>query len=264
MYFQERDTFLAEACAAKQDVLSALLVDGDATDAAARLGMPVAASYAVLDVEIADHPDESAPGTNATVARWRKLRRFRAELERRWSHPLLSRFDGNRGVVLLAHDHLDRDGTSEPDRRVRDLVLAAGAAAGAEVTAGAVVAPVADVPQAARTTRELRLLAVAGHPPGVYTLEELALEYQLTRPGPARDVLAGKLRPIDDEPDLLETLRTHLNGGLNRRRTARRLHVHPNTVDYRVRKVAKLTGLNAADAGHAAYLRAALITRTAF
>ncbi|MEV5542967.1 helix-turn-helix domain-containing protein [Saccharopolyspora shandongensis] len=257
VYFQERDTFLADAHAAKQDLLAALLTGGDSLDAAARLGIRLADSYAVLDVEIAAHPDESAPGTNADVARWRKLRRFRAELERRSPHPLLSRLNGHGGVVLLA-----RGDAADPDRRVHDLVLAAGAAAGADVTVGAVSASVPGIPEAARTAHELRRLAVAGRPPGVYTLDELALDYQLTRPGPARDVLAGKLRAIEDEPDLLETLCTHLGTGLNRRRTASRLHVHPNTVDYRMRKVAELTGLNPADATDAAHLRAALIART--
>nr|WP_218889209.1 PucR family transcriptional regulator [Saccharopolyspora hordei] len=257
VYFQERDTFLADAHAAKQDLLSALLTGGDAADAAARLGVSLAGSYAVLDVELAAHPDESAPGTNADVARWRKLRRFRAELELRSPQPLLSRLTAHGGVVLIA-----RDDTADPDRRVHDFVLAAGEAAGAAVTVGAVSAPVPGIPEAARTAHELRRLAVAGRPPGVYTLADLALDYQLTRPGPARDVLAARLRPLEGEPDLLETLRTHLGTGLNRRRTASRLHVHPNTVDYRMRKICELTGLNPADATDATHLRAALIART--
>ncbi|MER7077748.1 DNA-binding transcriptional regulator, PucR family [Saccharopolyspora kobensis] len=253
-YFQERDVFLADAHAAQQDLLSALLTGEDPADAAARLGVRLADGYAVLDVEIAPHPDESAPGTNADVARWRKLRRFRAELERRSPQPPLSRLNGHGGVVLLAAD--------DANLRVDDLVLASGSAAGADVTVGAVTASVPGIPEAARTAHELRRLAVAGRPPGVYTLADLALDYQLTRPGPARDVLVGRLRPIEDEPDLLETLRTHFATGLNRRRTASRLHVHPNTVDYRTRKIAELTGLNPADPTDATHLRAALIART--
>ncbi|MDA3642536.1 helix-turn-helix domain-containing protein [Saccharopolyspora indica] len=256
-YFQERDVFLADAHAAQQALLSALLTGDDPSDAAARLGIQPAAGYAVLDVEIAEHPDESAPGTNADVARWRKLRRFRAELERRTSQPLLSRLNGHGGIVLLACD-----GATEPGLRVHDLVMASGAAAGADVTVGAVPASVPGIPEAARTAHELRRIAVAGRPPGVYTLADLALDYQLTRPGPAREVLAGKLSAIEDESDLLATLRTHFATGLNRRRTARRLHVHPNTVDYRMRKIAELTGLNPADPTDATDLRAALIART--
>ena len=47
-----------------------------------------------------------------------------------------------------------------------------------------------------------------------------------------------------DGGELLTTLRAHLDGGLNRRHTARTLHLHPNTVDYRLRRIARLTGLD--------------------
>jgi DNA-binding PucR family transcriptional regulator len=42
---------------------------------------------------------------------------------------------------------------------------------------------------------------------------------------------------------LLETLEAFLDCGLDRRRTAKKLHVHPNTLDYRLRRVTELTGL---------------------
>jgi hypothetical protein len=43
--------------------------------------------------------------------------------------------------------------------------------------------------------------------------------------------------------DLLETLETFLDSQLDRRKAAQRLHVHPNTLDYRLRRVEELTGL---------------------
>jgi hypothetical protein len=43
--------------------------------------------------------------------------------------------------------------------------------------------------------------------------------------------------------NLLETLRTFVACDLDRRRAAERLHVHPNTLDYRLRRVEELTGL---------------------
>jgi PucR C-terminal helix-turn-helix domain len=46
---------------------------------------------------------------------------------------------------------------------------------------------------------------------------------------------------------LLETLDAFLACGLDRRRTAEQLHVHPNTLDYRLRRIAELTSL---DPGH--------------
>ncbi|MGW8651581.1 PucR family transcriptional regulator [Nocardia salmonicida] len=72
----------------------------------------------------------------------------------------------------------------------------------------------------------------------------MAIEYQLTRPGPAREHLAGVIAPLATHPELLETLRTYMATGLNRKATGRRLHVHPNTIDYRLRRVSGLTDLD--------------------
>jgi sugar diacid utilization regulator len=81
-------------------------------------------------------------------------------------------------------------------------------------------------------------------PPGVYELDDLVLEYQLSRPSPARDRLAGLLDPLAGKTDLLMTLRCYLDNARNRRQTAADLHVHANTVDYRLRQVGRLTGLD--------------------
>ena len=78
----------------------------------------------------------------------------------------------------------------------------------------------------------------------MYELDDLLLEYQLSRPGPARDRLAGMLAPLADRQDLLATLRCYLGNARNRRQTALDLHVHASTVDYRLRQVGRLTGLD--------------------
>ena len=74
--------------------------------------------------------------------------------------------------------------------------------------------------------------------------EDLVVEYQITRPGPARDALAALITPLTAQADLLETLRVHMSCGMNRRETARRLEVHPNTVDNRMSRVAATIGLD--------------------
>jgi hypothetical protein len=43
---------------------------------------------------------------------------------------------------------------------------------------------------------------------------------------------------------LLETLEAFLGCGLDRRRASEHLHVHPNTLDYRLRRITELTGLD--------------------
>lgn len=60
--------------------------------------------------------------------------------------------------------------------------------------------------------------------------------------GMAAQMAGSVLGPID-KGDLLETLRTFLGCGLSTRATAAELHVHENTVTYRVRRICDLLGV---------------------
>lgn len=107
-------------------------------------------------------------------------------------------------------------------------------------------------------------LEVAGRlslPDRLYRFAEVAIDFQLTRPGPGRDALAAVLAPIEEHPDLLETLRAYLEHGQDRRRTARALHLHPNSVDYRLRRIYQLTGTDGVDPAGLWTLRSALTVR---
>lgn len=58
----------------------------------------------------------------------------------------------------------------------------------------------------------------------------------------ARTMVAKVLGPVD-HGDLIETLQTFLSSGLSVRATARRLHVHENTVAYRVKRIVEAMGV---------------------
>lgn len=98
-----------------------------------------------------------------------------------------------------------------------------------------------------------------GHPVGAYDLRQLMLEVQVTRPGPARAALVDVLAGLTGHPDLLETLAAHVAEGGRRLDTAKRLHVHPNTLDYRLRRIRELTGVDPNDRDGAQLLRSATI-----
>ncbi|MFD4457487.1 PucR family transcriptional regulator [Nocardia sp. NPDC058480] len=118
------------------------------------------------------------------------------------------------------------------------------------------------IPEAAEEVHELLDVATRlHHPPGLYQIEDLAIEYQLTRPGPGRDRLEMFLDSVAEFPDLINTLRAHINNGLNRRLTSRETHIHMNTVDYRLRRIYELVGLTPHDPNVIWRLRAALIVR---
>ncbi|MFJ8039829.1 PucR family transcriptional regulator [Kitasatospora sp. NPDC096147] len=258
-YVQERQAALGDEQVARQELLSALLEGGDLRAAADRAGLPLPAGYLVLALTVGPHPDELLAGVNHAVADRRKLRRLRHELQRRTDGELLSRLSGDTGLVLIP-DGASPLGPGGADReRLARLVDQLGHRCGAELLVAAATAAPGGVADAARLVAEVRDVARAsGRGPGLYLLEDVLLEYQLSRPGPARDRLAALLAPLAGRPDLLDTLRAYLAGGLDRRRAAARLLVHPNTVDYRLRRAAELTGLDAARGDDQLTLRAAL------
>ncbi|WP_249124173.1 PucR family transcriptional regulator [Saccharopolyspora erythraea] len=263
-YFHERQAVFSEEQAARQALLSALLEGGANAEIAARAGILLPPSYLVLELVIGAHPDENRSDVDGSVAARRKLRRLRTELEHRARDPVLCALTPAGGVALVPCAQ-PADEVGEADwGRLASLVESASRAAGADATAGAVAAAPTDVGEAAVVAREVLDVALAcGRPPGVHRLDDVALEYQLSRPGPAAEKLAALLEPVARKPELLETLRTHFGHGLNRRHTARALHIHPNTVDYRLRRIAALTGLDTTVPAELPRIRAALIARQA-
>lgn len=62
-------------------------------------------------------------------------------------------------------------------------------------------------------------------------------------------------------PELVRTLAAYLECDLDRRRAAAQLHIHPNTLDYRLRQVSELTGLDCGRAQDLVVLSLALKQR---
>ncbi|MFE7746529.1 PucR family transcriptional regulator [Nocardia sp. NPDC057455] len=253
-YVREYKAIAAEHHAAVHTLTSALL-GGHATSAMAReCGIPLADEYFVLALAVPAHPDESHPRLDSQVVARRKLRRLQAALAGLFGDRALSLLSVDGGTILVP-------GAPGPDDIDLDKVVGAlSGAAQVPVTATVVPAGPDEVSTAAVQAHELLdTVQQLGRGPGLYRFPELALHYQLTRPGVGRDQLRTHLAPLMDHPELLETLRTHLDTGMHRLRTARLLHVHPNTVDYRLRRIAQLTGLDPADGRGLWYLRSALI-----
>ena len=118
------------------------------------------------------------------------------------------------------------------------------------------------VPSAGRLARDLLALATSlGRGPGLWQLDDLLVEYQLTRPSDATPRLRSLLDPLERNPDFLPTLEAWLASDLDRRAAAAALHVHPNTLDYRLRRVGELTGAEPTSPRGAQLLRAAVTAR---
>ncbi|GAB2699893.1 diguanylate cyclase [Paenibacillus thermoaerophilus] len=89
-------------------------------------------------------------------------------------------------------------------------------------------------------------LADGGAGSGIAFYEELRLEMCLQdiTPQTRRDYLERTIAPLISEPDLMETLRALIGANVSYKLAADRLHVHINTLQYRLRKIADLTGLD--------------------
>ncbi|HEX3705544.1 MAG TPA: helix-turn-helix domain-containing protein [Mycobacteriales bacterium] len=256
-YLEERQSIYGEERDALRAVASALLAGEAADKLASRVGLTVAPSYVVLEVSIGEHPDEEEHGA---VAARRKLRRVQGRLERWAGQPVLGLLEPAGGPVLLATT------PEEADKVVvglAELMIDLNDSAGATVSAGVAVATtLADLVGATRQAGDVLALATGlGRGPGAYSLSDVLLEYQLSRPSDALPALALLLEPLERNPDLVLTLETYLEHDLDRRGTAAALHVHPNTLDYRLRRVVDLTGIDPATSRGLQLVGAALAAR---
>ncbi|WP_141215902.1 PucR family transcriptional regulator [Rhodococcus sp. WWJCD1] len=121
----------------------------------------------------------------------------------------------------------------------------------------------AGVPDAYRTARGLAATAHAlNRSEFVADLGNLTVEYLSAASGPDLPAVAELVAGLSAADPIFEhTLRIFLEENCNQLATARRMHVHRNSVTYRLGKVQALTGLNPLVFTQAASLHAALIAR---
>ncbi|WP_410872385.1 PucR family transcriptional regulator [Nocardia sp. A7] len=232
--------------------LSAALMAGSPTPAWARgRGFEIGAAYAVLALAAAPARPDDADLSQIEARRW--LRRLHEELASCASISPLAQLSEGGGTVLIPEDN--DDGTAAVD-----LFNRLQAATATPLRAALVHAPTHQIPSAATEAHELLDLAERLHrPAGLYRMRDLVVEYQITRPGPGRQQLATILAPLRDQPDLVETLTEYLRFSRNRRRAAKTLHIHPNTLDYRLQRVAQITGMDPTHVDGLWYLQSALV-----
>ncbi|MHB9758360.1 PucR family transcriptional regulator [Streptomyces sp. BYX5S] len=201
-----------------------------------------------------------ALGTDVTpaegpVAVRRRLRRLQSVLDRTFDGAVLALLDGDVGRVVVPKD------CPVPG----DLPHHLSRASGLPVRVAAVRADSPEeLPGAARTATEiLRITRACGLPPGLHRLDDVLLEYHLSRRNESSHLIAALLDPVAERPELLETLRTHLAHQQDRRATAEVLGLHPNTVDNRLAKIAEWTGIELSSPRGTALAIAALLLRDA-
>ncbi|MGV9822230.1 PucR family transcriptional regulator [Nocardia xishanensis] len=239
---------------ARRELCTALLRGLPAEELAARADTPLTDRYTVLAIHL--RPDEH-PHTVADLVARRRIRILHRTLDALSNGTALVTFDGASGIALLPnHSESAKSDVARHRGLATELSEQLGTAVYLAECHGV---PRADLPGAADQAAEVATLArLLNRPTGRYQLDDLLLEYQLTRPGPARDRLAQRIAPLLRNPHLLEALEAHLEYGSDRKAAAACLHVHPNTFSYRLRRIAELTGIDPAEPTNSRMLAAAL------
>lgn len=244
---------------ARYALYSALLSGGDLVQASARSGLSVAARYLVLTLHVAR---EGSGATSAShVANAGRANALLRTFDSLAHGEVLTVIGDERSTALIPLGDAE---DADEHRRVREEIDGLAAELGAPVVAGASIAAASLVSTAAAQAEEILDLVLAiDHPAGAWFLDDVLLPYQLTRPSAAFDVLRARLEVLDEHPDWFDTLRAYAGHGWDRTASARALHVHPNTVDYRLRRMAAATGLDAGDPSQRALVLAAMYIRAA-
>ena len=265
-YMEEQQHIYGEQRDARRTLTEALLA-GPRDDGmpwppqaqARRAGVSLAPGYMVVSLRMQPTEDEQAEGVTGAVAGRRKVRRVQAALDRMVGEPVLALLDAEGGPVLFpAAD----DAAADAMAGAEQLVISLAEAAGAGVTAGLAWRPAEDVAEAAAEAGHVLALAQRlALPSGAYRLDDVLLEYAVTSPRDTAERLTRVLAPLEDRPDLLETVHQWYASDFDRRATAAALNVHPNTLDYRLRRVTELTGLDPSTARGVQMLGAAMTAR---
>jgi hypothetical protein len=164
----------------------------------------------------------------------------------------LGAIQGDRLAVVVG-------GVSDPDKAGALLAPHFG---GGPVVVGPVVADLLQAHvSAASAVAGLR--AAPGWPaaPSPVTSDDLLPERALHGDAIARNALVNEVYAAlrSAGPELLDTLTAYLDQGGSTEGTARVLFVHPNTVRYRLKRIADVTHLSPADARQAFTLRIAVV-----
>lgn len=267
-YLDEQQLIYGEERDARRAFADALLASADSQSSgpghdrlhvlAARAGVELAHSYAAVAVRLGPSGDERATGVSPAVAGRRKIRRLAERLDQLAGGSVLSLLEPSGGLLLVPI------AATPAPALLEGVVDELAIAADAEVLLAQSWRPgLTAVHEAAADAREvLRIAMRLGATSGAFTGQDVLLEQALTTASPWAERLAQTLGPLEAKPDLLATLEAWFASDFDRQETARALQVHPNTVDYRMQRVAEVTGIEPGTARGLQQLGAALIART--
>lgn len=218
------------------DLLTTDGTDASLLDRARRLGWDLSGSQTLITIRWPE-PERAERVLGITD-------RFAAEIAPR---PLAALFRGELVLVCPSESHSD---AAELARRLVGTLSASGAVEFA-VAAVSATGTVTDLPDAYRTLCGAMNLAADAQSTTVIDMADVTIDHlllQLDDPQRLRAFARTVLGPVLEydrtrQTELIHTARVHLEHSLDRRATADALHLHPNTVAQRIKRLEELTGL---------------------
>jgi sugar diacid utilization regulator len=139
------------------------------------------------------------------------------------------------GMVLVVPEHR----ADHADRKLAQMA----AMSGNRMWTATATRPMTEVTSAYQEAKDiLALVLAARRPPGHYRLDDVLVEYAIARDPVVSRRLVAIVQPLLAGKVLLETLEALIAAGFDRGTTARTLFIHRSTLDYRIRRIAELTG----------------------
>jgi len=238
-YLAEQETLTEERSGAVPLIARLLLLGQDPRADAERLNITLAESYDVLAVRLGSSADSGLDADAREVAERRRLHRMLALLRTGGGPATLSLLDRGGGYVFVPRSGEDPRSAERLGRFVAGLESAAGSTITAAVVEDIAISGVTTAAQQADEI--LDLVRALSRGPGLYRLSDVFMAHQLSRPGPGLDHLIAAAKPVLSHDELRTTLQTYFECDLDRQRTARRLSVHPNTVNNRLNRIAEIS-----------------------
>jgi PucR C-terminal helix-turn-helix domain len=105
----------------------------------------------------------------------------------------------------------------------------------------------------------MRLIAAGRRPSGTYSISDVLVEYAVIRHEEVAANLIAVIKPLRAHAMLWETLTALIDADYNRNKAAKNLFIHRSTLDYRLQRIASVTGCDPTSGRGVQLLTAALI-----
>jgi sugar diacid utilization regulator len=233
----------------QRDLMDALITGRGDTEIARRragaLGLRLAENYVVIVLRASDVDPEDArrQSLSTQVALDRIVHAIRGQLRPAAGSLIVGM---RHGDIVALYPVSGPDGVAEVRCECAALVDALGIDVGIGI--GGWHAGPAAIASGYREALDAADIAEAhGIRDRAVVLDEVLIEHIFRSSSYADRILAETMRPVIEydcahQGSLVTTLRTYLGAGLNLTRTAKALFVHPNTVEYRLRRIRELSG----------------------